>query len=254
MTQRKKLIEVALPLEAINQACVEDKNRKTGHIRNLHKWFAPMPLPAWRATLFASLVDDPGNDLPEQEADLERRRLFKLIERLIPFDAIEDKQILDEAKAEIRKCLGDHLPIITDPFCGGGSTVIEAQRLGLPSFASDLNPIPVLITTLLTAIAPFVADAVPVNPIDGANKLIFTDRLSGFVADVKYYAEYVRKAAWEQIHNLYPLGPGGSTVIAWRWARTVASPDPRFEGIHTPLARLYPFAIFEIRTAGRVSF
>ncbi|MGH8065571.1 MAG: DUF1156 domain-containing protein [Candidatus Entotheonellia bacterium] len=141
MTHRRKLIEVALPLEAINRACIEDKNRKTGHIRNLHKWFAPMPLPAWRAVLFASLIDDPGNELPDNEAERERHRLFQLIERLVPFEAINDQQTIAEAKAAIQRCLGNNLPTIADPFCGGGSTVVEAQQLGLPSFASDLNPL-----------------------------------------------------------------------------------------------------------------
>jgi putative DNA methylase len=87
MGYRKKLIEVALPLEAINRACEEDKDRKTGHIRNLHKWFAPMPLPAWRASLFASLVDDPSNELPDKEAQEERRRLFSIIEQIVPFQS-----------------------------------------------------------------------------------------------------------------------------------------------------------------------
>ena len=85
MIYRKKLIEVALPLEAISRGCEEDKNRKTGHIRNLHKWFAPMPLPAWRAMLFASLVDDPAEYLPEEAAAKERTRLFGVIERLVVF-------------------------------------------------------------------------------------------------------------------------------------------------------------------------
>jgi hypothetical protein len=105
MTQRKKLIEVALPLEAINRACIEDKNRKTGHIRNLHKWFAPMPLPAWRAVLFASLIDDPGNELPDNEAERERHRLFQIIERLLPFEAINDQQTIADARAAIQQCL-----------------------------------------------------------------------------------------------------------------------------------------------------
>src|SRR5438067_8360385 len=95
---RKKLIEVALPLDAINQGCEEDKNRKTGHIRNLHKWFAPMPLPAWRAMLFAALVDDPGEHLPPDEANAERRRLHKTIEVLSRFDAYKNQSVMAEAR------------------------------------------------------------------------------------------------------------------------------------------------------------
>jgi putative DNA methylase len=235
MTYRKKLIEVALPLEAINKACVEDKNRKTGHIRNLHKWFAPMPLPAWRAVLFASLVDDPGNDLPEDQADTERRRLFTVIEQMLPFEAIHNVHIIDKAKAEIRKNVGRDLPTVVDPFCGGGSTVVEAQRLGLPSVASDLNPLPVLITTMLAAIPPVVVEQHQVNP-DGRNLPIDdSNRLVGFTSDVRYYAEKIRSQAYKIIGHFYPPTNDGNTVIAWRWARTVGSPDPHFQGAHTPL-------------------
>ena len=98
---RRKLIEVALPLDAINRGCVQDKNRKTAHIRNLHKWFAPMPLPAWRALLLASVVDDPGNDLPADAAAEERHRLFRLIEAITPLDALEKRQLLNEARASV---------------------------------------------------------------------------------------------------------------------------------------------------------
>src|SRR5436309_2901965 len=143
LKSRKKLIEVALPLDAVNRGCEEDKNRKTGHIRNLHKWFAPMPLPAWRAFLFASLIDDPGEG---EAAEAERSRLFGIIRRLVQVDIRRQKSVLDEAKLELKKAMADTPVTIVDPFCGGGSTVLEAQRLGLRAFASDLNPIPVLIT------------------------------------------------------------------------------------------------------------
>jgi len=231
----KKLIEVALPLEAINAACIEDKDRKTGHIRNLHKWFAPMPLPAWRAILFASLVDDPANTLPADLAERERQRLLQLIERLVPFEAVHDKEAWNRAKAEIVRSLGDDLPTLVDPFCGGGSTIVEAQRLGLASIASDLNQIPVLITSMLCSIPPRVVDRKPVNPQDRSQVLKTWPGLSGFIADVKYYAARMRDRAWIELRHLYPPAPGGGTVMAWRWARTVASPNPRVKGAHTPL-------------------
>src|SRR5437879_1359293 len=126
MKVRKKLIEVALPLEAINRGCEDDKNRKTGHIRNLHKWFAPMPLPSWRAMLFASIVDDPGEYLSEKEADRERQRLLRLVERLSVFEAHKDQSLLAEVRSEIAKAVGSNPPTVVDPFCGGGSTLLEA--------------------------------------------------------------------------------------------------------------------------------
>ncbi len=227
---KKKLIEVALPLDAINEACIEDKNRKTGHIRNLHKWFAPMPLPAWRAFLFASLIDDPGVG---EAAEAERSRLFGIIRRLVQVDIRRKKSVLDEARVELKKAIGDTPVTIVDPFCGGGSTVLEAQRLGLQAIASDLNPIPVLITTMLTSIPQRVADQGPVNP--GEERVRSAPGLSGFAGDIVYYAKRVREMAWEKLSPLYPSGPSGETVTAWRWARTVPSPDPSRHGATTPL-------------------
>jgi len=225
---RRKLVETALPLEAINAACKADKERKTGTIRNLHKWFAPMPVPALRALIFASLVDDPGDDKEE------RARLLELIEGLVgSVVANPEPNVLDAAKSAIIDSVGE-LPIVLDPFCGGGSTLVEAQRLGLPSRGSDLNPIPVLISKALTELPPGVADCPPIHSeglLDGT-----TSRgLPGFLSDVEHYATRVRETAWKQIGHLYPLAPNGDPVIAWLWARTVESPDPRFQGSHVPL-------------------
>ena len=216
---RKKLIEVALPLHAINLACVEDKNRKTGHIRNLHKWFAPMPLPALRAILFASLVDDPGDQLTEHEAKKEREKLFRVIESILPTDATTSA--FQDAKRIIRDSLNEELPIIVDPFCGGGSTITEAQRLGLPSFASDLNPIPVLIARALSIIPQTVRGMGPINPNDCTSTLLSTNDLNGFLLDVEFYAQKVRDIAWKRIGHFFPVTSNGEVVTTWRWAWSV---------------------------------
>src|SRR5690349_5562029 len=147
---KKKLVEVALPLESINIACKADKDRKTGTIRNLHKWFAPMPSPAWRGLLAATLLDDPG-DVGE------RRDALGLVEELIGSDSGPPHP---ETVRRLHECLAAqdvHTPVVFDPFCGGGSTLVEAQHLGLPAVGSDLNPIPVLITRVLTRYLPRVA-------------------------------------------------------------------------------------------------
>src|SRR4051812_13592277 len=147
---KRKLIEVALPLDAINAACKADKERKIGTVRNLHKWFAPMPLPAWRALLFAALVDDPGDDE-------KRAYLLDVIKRLVASgpDA-PDSAVVNEAREIIEAQYPGGAPTVLDPFCGGGSTLVEAQRLGLQTFGSDLNPVPVLITRTLTELLPKV--------------------------------------------------------------------------------------------------
>jgi putative DNA methylase len=215
-----KLIEVALPVEAISAASRRDKDRKTGTIKNVHKWFAPMPTPAWRALLFASLVDDPGDEVA-------RKELLALVERLVPADggppALDD---LAEAKRLIAEAMGGELPTAFDPFCGGGSTLVEAQRLGLPTVGSDLNPVPVLITRVLTELVPQVAGRPPL--VGDAGRLTGTEggRLDGLFADVRHYAERVRERAWAEVGHLYPAPTGGGTVVAWLWARTVTCPNP----------------------------
>lgn len=222
----RKLIEVALPLEAINAACAEDKERKTGTIRNLHKWFAPMPVPALRALIFAALVDDPGD---EKRADL-----LAILEGLVT-SGVETppSDVMDEARAAIEASLGSDTPIVLDPFCGGGSTLVEAQRLGLRSVGSDLNPIPVLISKVLTELLPEVYAERSSNGaalFDGVSSGV-----TSLVNDLHHYASRVRDEAFERLAAAYPPAPNGDPVIAWWWARTVESPDPRFEGCHTPL-------------------
>lgn len=221
-----KLVEVALPLEAISAACRRDKDKKTGTIRNVHKWFAPMPTPAWRALLFAALVDDPG-DGPE------RAELLRMVERLVPPDGNPpDAATLAEANAILMKATGGDPPTVFDPFCGGGSTLVEAQRLGLPAAGSDLNPVPVLITRVLTELIPQVAGRPPLvaDPAQLGIK-VTGGPLDGFLADCRHYAERVREKVWAEIGHLYPEPPGGGTVIAWLWARTVVCPNPACRAI-----------------------
>ncbi len=234
MKMPRKLIEVALPLDAVNRGCEEDKNRKTGHIRNLHKWFAPMPLPSWRAMLFAALVDDPGEHLPEELAGPERDRLLDLIARLSSFDSNKDRILLEQVRAEIARAVGTNGVTIVDPFCGGGSTIVEAQRLGLASRASDLNPVPVLITTVLCRVPGLFANRAAVGR--GVDRDLVREHsgLAAFKADVTYYASQVRELAYRALEKHYPK-VDDAIPFAYRWAWTVASPDPATQGKHTPL-------------------
>src|SRR2546430_1065415 len=158
MTYRKKLIEVALPLKAINEASAREKSIRHGHPSTLHLWWARRPLAACRAVLFASLVDDPSShpeEFPtEADQEKERLRLFGIIEELVKWENTTDERVLGPAREEIRKSCKGRPPPVLDPFCGGGSIPLEAQRLGLEAHASDLTPVAVLITKALIEIPP----------------------------------------------------------------------------------------------------
>lgn len=248
---KKKLIEVALPLEAINKESAREKSIRHGHPSTLHLWWARRPLAACRAVLFASLVDDPSS-LPEQfpteaDQDKERQRLFRLIEKLVLWENSNNRSVLDEAHAEILKSTAGHPPPIYDPFCGGGSIPLEAQRLGLQAHGSDLNPVAVLITKALIEIPPKFAGKPPVNP---AAKAKMTGKgmwmgARGLAEDVRYYGQWMRERAFERIGHLYPrvkLSNGEeATVIAWIWARTVKCPNPAC-GAQMPLVRSFSLA------------
>jgi putative DNA methylase len=344
MNNRKKLIEVALPLEAINRASAREKSIRHGHPSTLHLWWARRPLAAARAVIFAQMVDDPseyvsellgdpklkraaqarhkknleawerahapkgeaggsggGNGqasdpvqaptLEEAAAEAERERLFKLIEELVQWENTTNEEVLDRARAEIwqswrRTCAqnADHpqarelfdrhkLPAFHDPFAGGGSLPLEAQRLGLEAHASDLNPVAVLINKAMIEIPPKFAGRPPVNPEARADRRLFEREwkgAQGLAEDVRYYGKWMRDEAEKRIGNLYPKveitdemistpsgGPGGGqigrpdlkpylgrklTVIAWLWARTVKSPNPAFAHVDVPLVSSFMLA------------
>jgi putative DNA methylase len=190
-----KLIEVALPLDVINREAAREKSIRHGHPSTLHLWWARRPLAACRAVLFAQLVDDPSahpESFPtEADQERERRRLFDIIERLVPWEATNNEKILEEARAEIRRCYPEGLPAIVDPFCGGGSIPLEAQRLGLEAHASDLNPVAVLITKALIELPTKFTNRPPVHPQSGTT-LQGTQSwrgAQGLADDVRFYGK-----------------------------------------------------------------
>ena len=305
---RKKLIEVALPLKAINVASAKEKSIRHGHPSTLHLWWARRPLAACRAVLFASLVNDPSDDpmygVSEEIAASERAKLFNLIEELVLWENSNNPRVINAARAEIARSiaankvadgewkndqavvtaegkaasahdfkhklattvqvnafLAEHAPPVLDPFCGGGSIPLEAQRLGLRVYASDLNPIPVLITKALVEIPPKFAGRQPVNPEWQAKSAeqkasIVWHGAQGLAEDVRFYGQWMRDEAEKRIGHLYPTikvtaemakdRPDLSeyinrdlTVIAWIWARTVPSPNPAVQGAPVPLVRTF---------------
>jgi putative DNA methylase len=269
---RKKLIEVALPLKAINEASAREKSIRHGHPSTLHLWWARRPLAACRAVLFASLVDDPDSDpayckpdgsVDEDLAGIKRAQLFDLIEELVKWENSNEPRVINAARAEIARCvasrkielgelkkdtiifgdkkgkphpkgpvsgegitawevllmkaapevvngfLAEHAPPVLDPFCGGGSIPLEAQRLGLRAYASDLNPVPVLITKALIEIPPKFAGLPPVNPEwqkkSRQEKAATVWRgAQGLAEDVRYYGQWMRDEAEKRIGHLYP--------------------------------------------------
>lgn len=262
MIERKKLIEVALPLEAINRESAREKSIRHGHPSTLHLWWARRPLAACRAVLFAQMVDDPASrpDLfPTKEAqDNERQRLFSLIEELVKWENINDEVLLQTVRDEIKIYADGELPPVLDPFCGGGSIPLEAQRLGLEAHGGDLNPVAVLITKALIEIPPKFSGMKPVRPAQGQQEFMVDSwqGAKGLAEDVRYYGQWMRKKAEARIGHLYPkvkvtedmarnrkelkpLVGQELTVIAWLWARTVASPNPACNGAHIPLVRSF---------------
>ncbi len=248
MTQRrKKLIETALPLEAINDASAYDKMPGIGpHPKGMHHWWARLPLPSARAILFASLVDDPSTDpkwadKSEEEQDEQRQRLFDMIRKLVQKKMHEKPEVFREAHKIIADACEGNLPTVLDPFAGGGSIPLEAQRLGLNAQGSDLNPVPVLITRVAIDILPRFADQRAVNPEARDNILRSTEwkRARGIAEDVRYYAGRILEKAKKRIGHLYPKGPNGEQIIAWIWARTVETTNPVCGKAHVPLVNSF---------------
>ena len=255
-TPRKKLIEVALPLEAINTASAREKSIRHGHPSTLHLWWARRPLAAARAVIFSQMVDDPGSvpeEFPTEEAqETERQRLFRLIEEFVKWENTSNETVMEQARAEIRRSWARwcresgedpaKLPPFHDPFAGGGALPLEAQRLGLEAHASDLNPVAVMINKAMIEIPPRFAGRPPVNP-DARKKIGGKSGswkgATGLAEDIRYYGQWMRDEAEKRIGWLYPKAtlPDGrkAMVIAWLWARTVESPNPAYRGCHVPL-------------------
>ena len=251
MPLKKKLIEVALPLEAINAESAREKSIRHGHPSTLHLWWARRPLATARAVIWSSLVDDPSGhpeQFPTEEAQQqERERLFDILTRLVKWENSNDEGILAEAKAEIMKSTNNNPPALLDPFAGGGAIPLEAQRLGLEAHAHDLNPVAVMINKAMIEIPPKFANTRPVNPesrghLGGSAAL---KGAAGLAEDVRYYGEWMKQEAYKRIGHLYPKvkvpqaqGGGEATVIAWIWARTVKCPNPACE-CEMPLVRSF---------------
>ena len=285
---RKKLIEVNIPLQAINDESTREKSIRHGHPSTLHLYWARRPLAACRAVIFASMVDDPSEckdefrTEPEQNA--ERNRLHNIIKRLVIWKTCNDENLLAEARYEIAYSaarnngenlnvfrakfkndpkavlhyLRDHCPAVYDPFCGGGSIPLEAQRLVLCARGSDLNPLSALLNKAMIELPPKFHNRKPVNPdADPIGMFTGTGRnrtrapwkgTAGLANDIRYYGAWMREEAYKRIGHLYPKAqlPDGTsaTVIGWLWARTIPCINPVC-GLQMPLMKTFQLSTKE---------
>tara|TARA_Y100000310_G_scaffold329241_1_gene398684 strand:- start:503 stop:3190 length:2688 start_codon:yes stop_codon:yes gene_type:complete len=242
MEYKKKLIEVALPLQAINDACQREKSIRHGHPSTLHVYWARRPLAATRAVIFSSLVDDPSNDksLDESEVLVKRNELLSFIAEMIKWENINNVEILNIAKDLIRKSTNGKTPTLLDPFCGAGSIPIEGQRLGLESYGSDINPLAVLITKGLIEVPYLFKCSKPVNPIAKA-KTDYSRKwknATGIADDLRYYGNRLKVLAHKKLSNYYQKIDGKYNVIGWIWARNVICPNPTCM-LRTPLIKTF---------------
>jgi len=236
----KKLIEVALPLEKINCEAEREKHITQGHPAALHLWWARRPLTAARAVIWASLVDDPSSHpelFPaEEEQNNERKRLFKILEDLVVWENSNNEEVLNAATAEIMKSTGGKPPSLLDPFAGGGAIPFEAQRLGINSYAHDLNPVAVAINKAMIEIPPRFANFSPINQVIREKLNLLPNDWTGsqgLSEDIRYYGEALKQETYSRIGSVYPTiklpkehGNSKVNVVAWVWARTVKCPNP----------------------------
>ena len=226
----KKLIETGIPLKTINAESVREKSLRHGLPNTLHLYWSRKPLATTRSILFAQLVDDPSahpDRFPTQEAqEQERSRLYMLMERLAVWENVNDKDLYREARQAILDSNDGVMPVVLDPFAGGGAIPLEAQRLGMESHASDLNPLAVIINKALIEFPSRFHGMPSMHPTDIADR----NGAGGLADDIRYYGAMLRDITYAKVGHLYPkvrdeLG-NEHTVIAWKWARTVTNPNP----------------------------
>ena len=242
----KKLIEVALPLEKINEAAAKEKTIRHGHPANLHMYWARRPLAAARAVIWSSLVDDPSShpeEFPTEEAqNKERQRLFEILEKIVQWDNLNNAAVLESARKEINRYTNNNPPALLDPFAGGGAIPFEAQRMGLVAYAHDLNPVAIMINKAMIDLPFRFGNVAPINP-ESRKKTDYNKKwsgLDGLAEDVLYYGKWIGKEAQKRIGMLYPklkvAGSNDVSVISWLWTRTVKCPNPAC-GCDAPLIK-----------------
>ena len=238
--RKKKLIETGIPLKTINEVSSREKSLRHGLPSTMHMYWARRPLATTRSILFAQLVDDPSAHLDrfptEEDQNKERKRLICLMKRLACWERINDDNLYNEARKAILDSNNGVMPTVLDPFAGGGSIPLEAQRLGAKAHASDLNPLAVIINKALIEFPSRFRDKPSVHP----TAVTASDKSGGLADDIRYYGQLLRNKAFKKVGHLYPKfkdqNGKNHTVIAWIWARTVINPNPA-NPVRVPLVR-----------------
>ena len=245
---KKKLIEVAMPLNSINKACDYEKKPGIGpHPRGIHHWWARRPHTAARAFLFAQLIDDPisrpEDFKTEEDQKQERKRLMSIIEKLSEWKSNNNDKFFFEIRSELKKSIGNDFPIILDPFSGGCTIPLEGKRMGLEVHGSDLSAVSTILGKSMIEINELFQNMPPLNP--NGNLKNHYRGFEGLAEDFKYYGFEVIKNCKQKLKSNYETENikdnryKNSDIVAWIWTNTVASPDPSLNGLHVPLVKSF---------------
>ena len=247
----KRLAEVDFPIAGVSSHAAAEKESRAGHIPKIHIWPAARPTASSRSILLALLLPDPVDDACTQgfrdsacrlllakrvrpqgwdqilSDNLGLRRvLMQFISDFADWDNAADPDYLEVARGLVRAAHGLELPVVVDPFAGGGSIPLEALRLGCDAFASDLNPVAGLILKV-------VLEDIPRHGLKLGDEL-------------RRVAESIKKATRKELSDFYPPDPDGAKPIAYLWARTVRCESPTC-GAEIPLMR----SCWLVKKAGR---
>jgi putative DNA methylase len=221
---RKAFIETDFPVKEVSEESAKEKSIRHGHISTLHIWWARRPLASSRASIYAALT-------PEPKDEEERLKKCQFIADLSKWENSLNKRVIEKARKDILEANGGKPPKVLDPFAGGGAIPLEALRLGCETYASDLNPVAVLINKA-TLEYPQKYGRKKVK----ANNLIGEKEINPLLEDVKKWGEWVLEEARKEICRFYPEEKDGSIPVGYLWARTVNCQNP-FCQAEIPLIR-----------------
>jgi len=232
------LLETAFPIKSVSEQSVREKNIRHGHISTLHIWWARRPLAASRATIYAALT-------PEPKTKEEQAERLEFIGELCKWENSNNKDLIERARREILAANGGVPPKVLDPFAGGGSIPLEALRLGCETYASDLNPVAVLIEKATLEYPQKYGQPIskeeylknrPYLKENTGQIELLGKTVNPLLEDVKYWGNRVLEKAKAEISRFYPPDEDGSIPVGYIWARTIICNNPECRA-EIPLVR-----------------